>query len=441
MTEGAREQGGGIGGMSGRTLLFALARVAGWLIVPLYIAGNCAFFLLERSVGLWSEATPVENVQGVVLEVGFGAFAVVGALLVAKRPTNLIGWIMAAVALMVAIFNAGGAYATYVMLTRGQPDALAIVGAWTANWYWFLMLALALIYLPLLFPDGRLLSRRWLPVAVLAGIATLGIVLLRALVDPLPVNEVPSRGIANPIGIEGLRKIEDLPIFGVSETLFLVVAFVGAAASVVVRFRRSRGVERQQMKWFAYVTVVFVGGSILASTIGEATGVRWLEEISFWLSMVALVGLPIAVGVAILRHRLYDIDIIINRTLVYGPLTAMLVLVFLGGVVSLQDAFRALTGQESQIAIVASTLAIAALFNPLRKRVQAFVDRHFYRKKYDARKTLEVFSAKLRDETDLEALNKELVGVVRETMQPAHVSLWLRPSTDARERGRKESPG
>jgi hypothetical protein len=181
------------------------------------------------------------------------------------------------------------------------------------------------------------------------------------------------------------------------------------------------------MKWFVYVTVVLVGGSILTSVIGVATGLRWLEHLSFALSMVALVGLPVAVGIAIFRYRLYDIDVVINRTLVYGPLTALLVLFYLGGVVSLQFVFRALTGQESQIAIVASTLAIAALFNPLRKRVQAFVDRRFYRRKYDARKTLEAFSATLRDETDLDALSGALVGVVRETMQPAHVSIWLRP--------------
>src|SRR5215207_1008134 len=426
--------------MSRRTLLFALARVAGWLIVPLYVAGNCTRYLLERSVGLWSEATPVENVAFVVLDVGFGTFAVVGAMLLVKRPTNAIGWIMAAVALMLAIFTTGGTYATYVMVTQGQPDALAVFGAWTFNWYWFLMLALSLIYLPMLFPDGRLLSRRWLLVAVLAGIGPLSIVLLGALADTLPVNEAPGYRIDNPIGIEGLGKVEDLPIFGVLYGL-LIVGVVGATASVVVRLRRSRGVERQQMKWFAYTTVVFVGGAVVVSTISESIGVRWLEDSGFWLGLVAVVSLPIAVGIAILRYRLYEIDIIINRTLVYGPLTAMLVLVYLGGEVSLQYAFRALTGQESQIAIVASTLAIAALFNPLRKRVQAFVDRHFYRKKYDARKTLEAFSAKLRDETDLEALNKELVGVVRETMQPAHVSPWLRPSTDARERRRKESLG
>jgi MFS family permease len=230
------------------------------------------------------------------------------------------------------------------MLTRGQPDALTVLGAWTANWYWFLMLALALIYLPLLFPDGRLPSRRWLPIAVFAGIATSGFVLPRALADTLPVNEAPRYRIDNPIGIEGLGPVENLPILGMLLNGVLIVAFAGAAASVVVRLRRSRGVERQQMKWFAYVTVVLVGGSILAGTIGDATGVRWLGEFSFVLSLVGLVGLPIAMGIAILRHRLYDIDVLINRTLVYGSLTATLVAVYLGGVTVLQGVLRALTG-------------------------------------------------------------------------------------------------
>jgi hypothetical protein len=291
------------------------------------------------------------------------------------------------------------------------------------------MLALALIYLPLLFPDGRLPSRRWLPIAVFAGIATLGFVLPRALADTLPVNEAPRYRIDNPIGIEGLGPVENLPILGMLLNGVLIVAFAGAAASVVVRLRRSRGVERQQMKWFAYVTVVLVGGSILAGTIGDATGVRWLGEFSFVLSLVGLVGLPIAMGIAILRHRLYDIDVLINRTLVYGSLTATLVAVYLGGVTVLQGVLRALTGQESALAVVASTLVIAALFSPFRRRIQRITDRRFYRSKYDAAKTLEAFSAKLRDETDLGTLNSELVGVVRKTMRPAHVSLWLRPDT------------
>jgi hypothetical protein len=421
--EGAREQGQEVGGMSRRTLFFA-ARVAGWLIVPLYVAAICTSYLLERSAGLPNEH-PLENA---VLIVGFGAFAVVGAVLVAKRPTNLIGWIMAGVALIVSIFHAGDTYTAYVMVTRGHPDALAVVGAWIGSWYWYLLLALALIYLPLLFPDGRLPSRRWLPVAVVPGIGTLGIIVLGALGETLQVNEAPGYEIDNPIGIEGLGFVEDLPIFGVLDGL-LFVGIAGAAASVVVRFRRSREVERQQMKWFLYTAALLL--------LGPVEGLL-PEIVSSVLLGVVLIAMPTAIGIAVLRYRLYGIDLVINRTLVYGPLTAMLVLVYLGGVVSLQYAFRALTGQGSQIAIVASTLAIAALFNPLRRWVQEVVDRRFYRRKYDARKTLEAFSAKLRDETDLDALNAELVGVVRETMQPVHVSLWLRPDTASK---KDEAPG
>ncbi len=432
MTERTREQGQEVGRASPRALLL-VARVAGWLIVPLFVTGTCAYYFLRISAGLWDEDAVVDNVTGLILGMGFGAFAVVGALLVARRPTNAIGWILAAIGLMVSIFNAGGGYATYVMVTRGRPEALAVFGAWVANCYWFLMLALAGIYLPLLFPDGRLLSRRWLPVAVLGGIGTLGIVLLRALMDTIPVNEAPDYVIANPVGIEGLDKPGDLPIFGSLTGLFLA-GIAGAVASVVVRFRRSRGVERQQMKLFTYVIVVLIGSSVLASTISDVTGVGWLGESGFVLSMIGLMCLPIAVGIAILRYRLYEIDLIINRTLVYGPLTATLALVYFGGVATTQLVFRTLTGQQQQpqMAIVVSTLVIAALFNPLRRRIQAFIDRRFYRNKYDARKTLEVFCARLRNETDLDALNDELVEVVRETIQPAHVSLWLRPDTSVK---------
>jgi hypothetical protein len=419
-----------------RTLLF-FSRVAGWLLVPLYITGVCAMYYLEHGAGLRSEADLIGDVEGVLLNVGFGAFAVVGALLLVKRPANPIGWIMAAIAFMISVCIPVGYYATYVMVTRGQPDALAVFGAWLFNCFWFLMLALTFVYLPMLFPDGRLLSRRWIPVAVLAGAMPLTVVVLRALMDTLPVNEAPGYRIDNPVGIEGLGNVESLPIYGVLNVIFFV-GVAGVVASVVVRFRRSRGVERQQMKWFTSAIVVLLGGSLLASAVSGATGARWLDELGFVFSMAGLVSLPVAVGIAILRYRLYDIDLLINRTLVYGVLTGTLALVYFGGVTTTQAIFRALTGQESQVAIVASTLAIAALFNPLRRWVQAFVDQRFYRRKYDARKTLDAFSAKLRDETDLDALNAELVGVVRETMQPAHVGLWLRPS--GVDRGR-ESPG
>ncbi len=388
------------------------ARVAGWLIVTVYVAGVCTSYVLQRHAGLLDD-NPVENAG---LLVGFSAFAVVGALLVAKRPANAVGWIMAAVA-MVSIFHAGDSYAAYVMITRGQPDALAVVGAWTGSWYWYALLALVLVYLPLLFPDGRLPSRRWLPVAVLAGVGTLGVVILGALADTLPLNEAPGYEIDNPIGIEGLGYVEDLPVFGVLGVILGVVV-IGALASVVVRFRRSRGIERQQMKWFVYAVA-----PVLVMPVED-----YLPGIISSVALAAvLIGLPAAIGIAVLRYRLYDIDVIINRTLVYGALTALLVAVYVGSIVVLQAAFRSLTGQDTQLTIVASTLAIAALFNPLRRRIQAFVDRRFYRRKYDAAKTLAAFSARLRDETDLAELNEELLAVVRETMQPAHVSLWLRP--------------
>jgi hypothetical protein len=199
--------------------------------------------------------------------------------------------------------------------------------------------------------------------------------------------------------------------------ILLGIGLVGAFVAVVVRFRRARGIERQQMKWFLYA----------ASLIPIFLVLEQLPRIidSIVLGLVVLAQ-PTAIGIAMLRYRLYNIDVVINRTLVYGALTVSLVLIYLGVVVSLQYVFRTFTGGESQLAVVASTLAIAALFNPLRGRIQSFIDRRFYRRKYDARKTLVAFSARLRDETDFDRLNGELVGVVKDTLQPAHVSLWLR---------------
>jgi hypothetical protein len=211
-------------------------------------------------------------------------------------------------------------------------------------------------------------------------------------------------------------------------TFLLFIGVIGAIASVVVRFRRSRGVERQQMKWFVYA----VAPMLLIPTED------FLPEIISSVALCAvLIGLPTAIGIAVLRYRLYEIDVLINRTLVYGSLTALLVTTYVGSIVVLQVAFRTLTGQDSQLAIVASTLAIAALFNPLRRRIQAFVDRRFYRRKYDAARILARFGARLRDETDLAELNEELLAVVRETVQPAHASLWLRPDTISKE----DAPG
>src|SRR5215208_596068 len=215
--------------------------------------------------------------------------------------------------------------------------------------------------------------------------------------------------------------------------LFTMVAtflLVAAASSVFMRLRRAIGVERQQIKWFAYAAAATVMGLVLAYVIPEVIDVPlWFERIGYAILLSLIPAIPISIGIAILRYHLYDIDIIINRTLVYGTLTATLALVYFGVVTATQALFRTLTGQQElpQLVVVASTLLIAALFNPLRRRIQSFIDRRFYRRKYDARKTLETFSAQLRDQTDLEAVSDDLVGVVRETMQPAHVSLWLHP--------------
>jgi hypothetical protein len=384
--------------------------VAAWLVVPIYVAGMVALVTLERRIGSPGQ----DPVEGLVLFVGFGVFAVVGALLVAKRPGNPIGWILSAATLLVPV-AAGETYAAYVMTTRGEPDWLAIAGVWANSWYWFMCIALAFIFLPLLFPDGRLPSRRWLPVAVIAGIGTLVVVVLGMLSDTLRGQNLDYT-VENPIGIEGLSQVEELPFFAVL-SVPLLVGCVGAVAAVVVRFRRSRGVERQQMKWFLYAAAPLV-----TFPVTDYLPVIVSDLLFGWL----LIGLPTAIGIAVLRYRLYDIDVVINRTLVYGALTVSLALVYFGSVVGLQRLLTPVVGESNQLAVVASTLAVAALFTPLRRRIQSFIDRRFYRRKYDAARTLQDFGARLRDEVELETLSRDLEGVVRESVQPAHVSLWLR---------------
>jgi hypothetical protein len=222
------------------------------------------------------------------------------------------------------------------------------------------------------------------------------------------------------------------PVLFNATILILWGSFVVAQ---VYRYTRvSNAAQRQQTKWVVFGVAVAVAGVLTTIfTVGAAVDLQPEEVGRKMLSMLLMdafmLSIPISIGIAVLRSRLFDIDVIINRTLVYGALTATLVALYFGGIVLLQTLFVVLTGEKSTLAVVASTLVIAALFNPLRRRIQSFIDRRFYRSKYDARKTLEAFSAKLRDETDLEALNNDLVGVVAETMQPAHVPLWLRPDT------------
>jgi hypothetical protein len=251
---------------------------------------------------------------------------------------------------------------------------------------------------------------------------------------PGPLSETPGVAIANPFGIEAAR--DALVVGGIIGYSLLPLCFVASAVSMLVRFRSSRGIERQQLKWFVsaagLLAVTFSATGVSSFVVGTLPGQSAPSlalKVAQDITIITFAGLPLAAGIAILRYRLYDIDTIINRTLVYGSLTVILALVYFGGVAATEAIFRALTGQQEQpqLAIVVSTLVIAALFNPLRRRIQSFIDRRFYRRKYDARKTLEAFSARLRDQTDLQALNAGLTRVVRETVQPEHVSLWLRP--------------
>ena len=241
-------------------------------------------------------------------------------------------------------------------------------------------------------------------------------------------------GVRNPFGLEQYPWLADA---AQGITLLLPLCILASALSLVLRFLRSGAEEREQIKWLAFAALIlglgfssFVIPGIISPHTTSSANSLWqnlLEDIV----TLSFAGVPVAIGFAVLKYRLYDIDVIINRTLVYGALTATLAVMYFGGVATTQTIFRALAGQERQpqLAIVVSTLVIAVLFNPLVRRIQGFIDRGFYRSKYDARKTLDAFSAKLRDETDLDALSDDLVGVVRETMQPAHVSLWLRPDT------------
>jgi hypothetical protein len=352
------------------------------------------------------------------------SFSAVGAVIAPHFPArNPIGWIFCAIGLLAGmrLFVAEYAIVTLLAEPGSVPSILPGGGAlaWVSSWVWVPHIGLFL-FLGLLFPDGRPPSTRWRPFAWVIGV----VVVVGTVAVALYPETAAGFDLANrPIGIEGSTNAVN-PVETILYTLALVVT-----ASLVTRLRHSKGVERQQVKWFAYAVVVLAISAILAYVVSEITGLRWLGWVSSVLVVVGVVGLPVAVGIAILRYHLYNIDLIINRTLVYGSVTAVLAALYFGSIVVLQLLFRALTGEGSQLVVVASTLAIAALFNPLRRRIQGFIDRSFYRRKYDAVKTLEAFSARLREETDLDALSDELVGVVRETMQPAHVTLWLRPNT------------
>ena len=341
-------------------------------------------------------------------------FAGVGALIATRHPGNAIGWIFLSVGVSAGLAEVAHAYADYWLDGAGGSEGLAKAAAWYGSLSWIPFILVPATFLLLLFPDGRLLSPRWRPIAWCAALGIAGGFVTQGL-TPGPLEDYPQ--LMNPYGVTS--SVLD-PLTGLS-FLAMIVGIGGSAASLVVRFRRATGEERVQIKWLA------LAGAIVAVVfpIALAGYDVWGEGVTNVAIMLSVLGLPVAAGVAILRYRLYDIDVVINRTLVYGALTATLAAAYLGSVLILQLALGGLTS-DSNLAIAGSTLAVAALFRPARNRIQELVDRRFYRRRYDAQRTLENFSARLRDEVDLAALDAELRGVVAETMQPAHVSLWLR---------------
>ena len=395
----------------------AAARI-GWSIWAISIV-LVGLGLLFHILNLSEPSVPVfaHWVESALLGLGFPT---IGAIIATRRSHNPIGWLLCAAGLVFGVAMFASEYAIYALLVApGSLPAGEVVVLGNPLWVLgFNLLVLMLI----LFPTGHLPSSRWRWVVYLyAAIALVEVLVMLLLPGTLEGLDL----IENPLGIEG-SPIGRKPVQALIFTGGLV-----ASGTLILRLRRGSWVERQQIKWLAYAAAAATGGSILTYTPPEAIGARWVTSVGYVLLELGVIGIPVSIGIAILRYRLYEIDTLINRTLVYGALTVLLAVVYFGGVTATEAIFRTLTGQEQQpqLAVVVSTLVIAALFNPLRSRIQAFTDRRFYRSKYDAAKTLESFSAKLRDETDLNALSDDLVGVVREAMHPAHVSLWLRPDT------------
>jgi hypothetical protein len=350
---------------------------------------------------------------------------VLGGLIASRRPANAYGWLWCAIGLGVGLDALARGYATYGLLGRPGGLPAATAAAWATNVTWILGVELVPLVL-LLFPDGRLPTRRWRPLAWL--------VLALAVALPLELAVVPGElqffpFLDNPVGVTGGPLGWLVHAFGEVAFFPLFLATLPAAAlALALRFRRSTGVERQQLKWFAAAGLILVAVPV-ADTISPFgfSSNRLIEVLTTW-------PLYAAIGIAILRHRLYDIDRLLNRTLVYGLLTAVLGLGYSGAVLVAGQLFGGIGGHPPHWAVAGATLATAALFQPARRRIQTGVDRRFNRRRYDAATTIQAFAARLRRQLDLDALSVELLAVVDQTMEPTHASLWLRPPQQPAER-------
>lgn len=380
----------------------------------IWLLAGCGWLL--ATAGMFLQFLAEDSAWAIVpLLVAF-AFPGVATLLIRQRPGNLIGWLLLSFGLGVPFSILTNTYGA-----RTLP-ALALWFYWLDRWMWTFTLLPLVTILPLVFPTGRLPNRRW-RWALWLTIGGMALAAFSTMSDPWLPTET---NVENPTAVPALAPIlDDLFLVGL---LLLALGALAAVFSVVWRSRRAVGAERQQLKWFIAGATTSVLVLVASFTFSFMTLVP--DEVLIVTNTVATLTLPLAVGVAILRYRLWDIDVIIRRTLTYSALTATLALIYAGSVVLLQSVFTTIGGRQSSIAVVLSTLAIAALFSPLRRRMQDAIDRRFYRSKYDAALTLAAFAHAARDEVELERLTAELLRVVQETMRPAQVSLWLKPATD-----------
>jgi hypothetical protein len=367
--------------------------------------------------------------SSIVFFIALDVLLALAAIIVSLQADNPIGWTLIATAMLVVVGQAGEEYGVYGLIRH--PGAVPLANSVTTLGLWASQVSIVVIatLLPLLFPTGRPPTPRWRPVFYVTLLSVLAFTVGVPLASLGETNSLFERFLS-PIGSHATEPIGSV-LIGAGIVAAMVAGFA-SVVSLIVRFRRARGVERQQLKWLCLVVVVvavILGGLLLIAALGVTYhGVLdrlvWEGLPSAWL-----VGIVVAIAIALLRHNLYDVDRLINRSIVYGLLTLTLGTIYLLLVLGLENIFRAATGQSSDLVTAASTLAVAALIGPLRSRIQTLVDRRFYRHKYDATRTLEAFSSRLRDQTDLSALATELGAMVQETMQPTHVSLWVCSAT------------
>jgi hypothetical protein len=395
------------GGRVGRPLRRAVA--VGVLVA--FVLSAAATTALQH----WSDGNPVE---GLFLLAGFGAYACLGALLIDRGAGGVLGPLFASIGVLTVAFDLAEVLALRAIVTGEEGPAVRLL-LWPSGWYWYAVLSVLFVYVPTLFPEGRLPSRRWRWVAVPVTVSLVVAFLIASTTATFGLRAAPDLVVANPLGLPGVPFAEQNPWFHGFFSSFLVGIVMGVT-SVVVRFRRSRGPERAQMKWFLLpIAIVPLG------PLSEAVPGRVGDAVGTVVFVLALLGLPISIGIAILRYRLFEIDRLISRTIAYTIVIGALVVLYAGAVLVLGRVIDPLTG-GSDLAVAASTLAVAAAFRPLRTRVQSRVDRRFNRSRYDASASAAALAGRLRDEVDLTTLAHDLTQVVDGTLQPTVVGLWLR---------------